>query len=253
MHYLILFVTGIVVGTMNAIAGGGMLIGFPVLLACGIPPLVANASSNIIVLPGQITSAFGYRRYLKKVPRKYWLLVIPCAIGGAIGALILRNTSSDGFEKIVPWLILFAVVLFIFQPLIQIQLRHHMKRRSTARKPPMWLFPALIPLAVYGGYFGAGLGFVLLAFLSFTDLHDTHKMNALKNVAAAVICVVSIICLYSTHLIDWKHGGTMAAGNMLGGYFGAVYAQKISSHSIRIAVIAIGVVTAGLLFFNTYS
>jgi uncharacterized membrane protein YfcA len=253
MQYFILFATGIIVGAMNAIAGGGMLIGFPVLLALGLPPLVANASSSIIVLPGQIASAFGYRTYLRKVPKRYLLLAIPCAIGGAIGALILRNTSSDGFEQIVPWLILCAVVLFIVQPFIQIQLRHHMKHRTRSKSPPKWLFPALLPLAIYGGYFGAGLGFVLLAFLSFTDLPDTHMMNALKNVAAIFICLASIVCLYSAHLIDYKHGGTMAAGNLIGGYIGAVYAQKISSHSIRIVVIVIGVITAGLLFFNTYS
>ncbi len=116
LQELILFLVGIIVGIMNAIAGGGLLLGFPVLLATGMPALVANATGNFVVLPGLITSAFGYRKYLRKVPPQYLLLAIPCAIGTATGAIILRHTSFDNFQNLVPGLILFAVVLFIFQP-----------------------------------------------------------------------------------------------------------------------------------------
>jgi uncharacterized membrane protein YfcA len=247
---IILFLVGIVVGGMNAIAGGGMLLGFPVLLAFGLPALVANATSNIIVLPGQLASAFGYRSYLRKVPRSYIFLLVPCAVGGVIGATVLRHTSYGGFEKLVPWLIVFAILLFIAQPFLHFHLNRHMKRKATAKRPPIWLFFAILPLAIYGGYFGAGLGFVLLAFLGFTDLKDIHKMNALKNLAAAVICIVSIACLYSTHLIDWRRGLFMAAGNLIGGYFGAVTAKKISSHSVRIVVIVLGICTAAYLIVH---
>lgn len=247
---IILFLVGIVVGGMNAIAGGGTLLGFPVLLAFGVPALAANATSNIVVLPGQLASVFGYRKYLKKMPRGYLLLLIPCVIGGTIGALILRHSSYSGFERLVPGLVLFAIVLFAFQPLLHFHFHRHLQRKPTANKPPRWLFPTLLPLAVYGGYFGAGLGFVLLAFLGFTKLHDVHKMNALKNLAAATICIVSIICLYGAHLINWRLGLVMAAGNLVGGYGGSVLAQKISSHAIRVVVIIIGLSTVAYLFIK---
>ena len=249
---LLLLLTGIVVGTMNAIAGGGMLLGFPVLLAIGLPALVANATSNIIILPGQLASAYGYRAYLKQVPRVYLWLLPPCAIGAAVGAYILRHTSSNSFEELVPGLILFAVVLFAFQPLLHFHLHKQLKTRKVDNRPLLYIGLALLPLAIYGGYFGAGFGFVILAFLGFTSLHDVHKMNALKNLAASTMAVVSIIVLLSAHLIDWRHGLVMAAGTTIGGYFGARLAQRLPSHTIRVIVITIGLVTAVYLFLRQY-
>ena len=252
---IILFLVGIITGAMNGIAGGGMLIGFPVLLATGMPALVANATSNIIILPGQITSAYGYRKYLKQIPRGYLLLAIPCILGAAIGALILRNTSSSHFEKLVPGLIVFAVVLFIFQPYLHLKVHRHMhgpKSRRESLKPLLWISLAMFPLAIYGGYFGVGFGFIMLAFLGFTKLHEIHQMNALKNLMAICIATVSIICLANAHLIDWQHGAFMAAGSGIGGYTGSRTAQKYSSHAIRIVVIVIGVCTASYLVFRAY-
>jgi uncharacterized membrane protein YfcA len=249
---ILLFFVGIVVGAMNAIAGGGMLLGFPILLAVGVPPLIANATSNIIVLPGQLTSAYGYRRYLRKVPPIYLWLILPCAVGGGIGALILRNTPAANFEQLVPGLILFAVILFAFQPLLHFHLHKQLRSRVNKIGPLFYIGLALLPLGIYGGYFGAGFGFVMLAFLGFSKLQDVHQMNALKNLAAASMAIVTIAILFSGNLIDWHHGLAMAAGNMVGGYLGAVFAQKISSHTIRFVVITIGLFTAVGLFIHTY-
>jgi uncharacterized membrane protein YfcA len=252
---VILFLVGIVVGAMNGIAGGGMLIGFPILLATGMPPLIANATSNIIILPGQITSAFGYRRYLRQIPRGYLMLAIPCIIGAAIGATILRHTSSGSFQKLVPGLIVFAVILFIFQPYLHVKVHRHMhgpKKHRESLRPLLFISIAMLPLAIYGGYFGAGFGFIMLAFLGFTKLHEIHQMNALKNLMAVSIAVVSIICLANSHLIDYRHGIFMAIGNGIGGYAGSIGAQKYSSHSIRIVVIVIGICTASYLVFRAY-
>lgn len=256
MHDIILFLVGLVVGAMNAIAGGGMLLGFPVLLAIGMSPIVADATSNIIVLPGNISSAFGYRRLLRKVPRQYLLLLIPAAIGATAGALILRHTSSNSFQKIIPGLILLAVGLFAFQPLLYDQLHRHLhgpKRQRQSLKPLLTVGLALLPLAVYGGYYGAGFGFIMLAFLGFTGLHDhIHRINALKNVITVCIAGASLACLYSSHLIDWHHGLVMGAGNLIGGYYGAVGAQKVPSHALRIVVIIIGLGTAAYLGLRSY-
>lgn len=249
---ILLLVVGIVVGGMNAIAGGGMLVGFPVLLAVGMPALVANATSNIILLPGQLASAYGYRKYLAKVPSQYLWLLPPCALGAVIGALILRFTTTANFEEIVPGLILFAVVLFAFQPLLHFHVHKHLHSRSSNNRPLAYIALAMLPLSVYGGYFGAGFGFIMLAFLGYSNLHDIHKMNALKNLAAATIAIGSFAALYNAGLFDWHRGLVMAVGTTIGGYGGSRLAQRIPSHTVRIIVIAIGLATASYLFLRQY-
>lgn len=256
MHDVILFVAGLVVGSMNAVAGGGMLVGFPIMLSLGIPALTANATTNIIVLPGNLSAAFGYRKYLRRVPRQYLVLLVPACIGGAIGSTLLRHTSPDKFEHYVPALILTAVVLFTFQPVLYSQLHRYLhgpKRNRNSLQPLFAIALTVLPLSVYGGYFGAGFGFIMLAFLGFTKLHDhIHRMNALKNIITVTIASTSLACLYSSHLIDWRHGLIMGAGSLLGGYYGAVITQRFSSHAIRLIVIAIGLTTATYLALRNY-
>ncbi|MEK7594339.1 MAG: sulfite exporter TauE/SafE family protein [Patescibacteria group bacterium] len=252
MHDLILFGAGIIVGAMNSIAGGGMLVGFPVMLALGLPALSANVTANIVIMPGSLSSAFGYRDYIRKVPKRYLLLVVPCVLGAAIGALLLRNTSTEQFDKFIPALVLFAVLLFAFQPYLHFHLHKHMKRKSKAFKPLVLIALALLPVAVYGGYFGAGFGFIMLAFLGFTKLHEIHKMNGLKNLASVTIASTSLICLLSTGLINWHFGLVMAAGGIIGGYYGSVLTQRFSTHAIRVVVIAIGLTTVTWLGLRTY-
>lgn len=250
---LLLLVVGFVVGGMNAIAGGGMLVGFPVLVALGLPPIMANVTGSLAVLPGQITSAFGYRKYLRKVPPRFALLLIPCLIGAATGALTLRNTSHEHFAQMVPWLVLFGVGLFAFQPLLHFHLHRHVTKRSRAAFPLVIMSAALIPITFYGGYFGPGYGFMLLAFLGFTSLRDTHTMNALKNVSAVIVAGTSTLCLLSAHLIQWRMGLIMAAGCAIGGYVGARGAQKVSSHWLRIIIICIGLTAVVYLGLQEYS
>jgi len=237
---------------MNAIAGGGMLVGFPAMLAYGVPALIANATAPLIVLPGQLASAYGYREYLRKVPKKYLWLLVPCVFGAPVGAYILRHTPSTRFEEFVPWLILFAVGLFAFQPFLHHYLHKHMRTRSRRVKPLVVIGFALLPVAVYGGYFGAGLGFIMLAFLGFTKIHDAHQMNAMKNVAAALMCTASLIVLIPGSFINWHVGLIMAAGTTIGGYGGSRLAQRVPSHAIRVVVIIIGLITATYLGLRNY-
>jgi uncharacterized membrane protein YfcA len=248
---LLLFV-GFVVGVMNAIAGGGMLLGFPVMLAYGIPPLVANGTSNIVVLPGQVAAAWGYRKYLRKTPWKYAWLLLPWLIGATIGALLLRNTPGDKFAQYIPGLILFAVLLFAFQPFLHAYLHKHLRTRSKRVKPLVVIGFCLLPVAVYGGYFGAGVGFIMLAFLGFTKIHDAHQMNAMKNVASTVSCTACIAVLSHGAFINWHVGLVMAIGSTLGGYGGARFAQRVSSHAIRVFVIVLGITTAIYLGIRQY-
>jgi hypothetical protein len=255
MQDLVLFITGLLVGTMNAVAGGGMLIGFPVLLATGMPALIANATSSVIVLPGLLSSVIGYRKYLRQIPRSYLILIFPSAIGAAIGASILRNISVDHFERLIPGLIFLAVSLFIFQPFLHNHAHHHIhgpKKHRERWQPVVLLCIAFFPVSVYGGFFGTGFGFIMLAFLGFTRLHEMHRMNALKSMLALCITTTTLICLFNSHLIDWRHGLVMSAGTFIGGYFGARGAQRVSSHSVRLAVILIGLCSATYLAFRSY-
>jgi uncharacterized protein len=247
-----LFGAGLLVGGMNAIAGGGMLLGFPALLAYGLSAITANATGVVVVLPGQLTSAFGYRDYLRRVPIKYAWLLVPCAIGAAIGSSILKHTTGNDFQRIIPGLLLCAVLLFAYQPLLHAYLHKHMKNRSKRIKPLVVIGIALLPVATYGGFFGAGLGFIMLAFLGFTEIHDAHQMNAMKNVGAAVMCGVSIAVLASGTLINWHAGLVMAAGSAIGGYSGARIARRIPSHAIRVFIIVLGIVTVTYLAFRSY-
>lgn len=247
---LLLFAVGILVGAMNAVAGGGILIGFPVLLASGLSPIVANASSYVIVLPGLIASVFGYRKHLHTVPKKYMWLLVPCAIGAAIGSAILKHTTSNKFEELVPLLVFFAVVLFAIQPLLHFHLHKHLKTKSKRIKPLVWIGIALLPVSVYGGYFGAGFGFIMLAFLGFTKLKDVHKMNAVKNLSAIVICTVSIASLFSTGLINWHYALMMGTGCAVGGYYSSILTQRFTTHAIRVTVIILGITTASYMAFQ---
>lgn len=251
MSEFILFFTGIVVGLMNAIAGGGLLIGFPIMLAVGMPPLVANITGHLVVLPGTLSASYSYRKYLKRINKLYAILLIPIIIGGAIGALLLRNTSAEQFREIVPVLVFAAVILFIMQPLIHLHLNRHIRGQLRGILPLMFIGLALLPVAIYGGYFGAGFGFIMLAFLGFTKLHEIHQMTGLKNLAGLCLSVVSLIFLYPTHLINWRYGVIMSIGGAIGSYYGANFSQKISSHSLRIIVVAIGICTASYLAFHS--
>ena len=252
MTDLLFFLTGLVVGIMNAVAGGGMLLGFPIAVALGIPPLVVGATSNIITTPGQLSSAWGYRKYLRRVPKRFALLGIPLVIGAAGGALVLRNTSAEHFADIVPVLVLFGVGLFAFQPLLHFHVRQNIRGKHRSIRPMYVIALAMLPLAFYGGYFGAGFGFMMLAFLSFAKLEDAHMMNGIKNLGATCVSLTALLCLAGSGLIDWHLGLLMGSGSLIGGYAGARVSQRLSSHWLRVSVIVIGLAAVAYLGLQNY-
>ncbi|HSX30307.1 MAG TPA: sulfite exporter TauE/SafE family protein [Candidatus Saccharimonadales bacterium] len=249
---IVLLLAGFIVGAMNAIAGGGMLVGFPVLVGLGVPPLLANATAYIVTLPGQVASAFGYRRYIRQVPLRYALLLLPIVVGAAAGSLTLRHTPADDFANIVPMLVLLGVLLFAMQPVLHFHLHSHVKGERRNWLPMVLLGFAMLPLSFYGGYFGAGYGFLMLAFLGLTSLRDTHMMNGMKNIAATFVSATSMLCLFSAHLIQWRTGLVMAAGSALGGYLGARGALKVSGQWLRVGIIVIGLAAAICLGIRQY-
>jgi uncharacterized protein len=249
---IVLLVTGFIVGGMNAVAGGGMLVGFPVLIALGLPAIFANATAAIAVLPGQFSSAFGYREHLRRVPLRFALLLLPTVVGAAGGALALRHTSAGRFADMVPLLLLFGVLLFTLQPLLHFHLHSHVKGERRNWWPMVLLGLVMIPINFYGGYFGVGYGFIMLAFLGLTSMSDTHMMAGMKNVAATFVAATSISCLYTSGLIHWHTGLVMAAGSTIGGYAGSRGAQKLSGHRLRVTIILIGLIAVAYLALRTY-
>ncbi|MCL5113310.1 MAG: sulfite exporter TauE/SafE family protein [Patescibacteria group bacterium] len=239
---IIYIIVGIVSGAINASAGGGTILAFPIFMLFGSSALVANGTSNIPIMFGQLSSSIGYFKHLKKIPIKYYLIAIPCILGTVLGAYLLTRTPNLEFEEVTPFLIISALVLFIFQPYIVARI-YRAKKPYAKLSPPIWLIVVTGILSVYAGYYGGGFGLAMLALLSISSLDNIHQMNGLKNILGFLEAALSIIILNKYHLIDLNVGLVTGLGAIFGGYFGAKYANKISLKYLRIIVILIGVLT----------
>lgn len=247
----ILFLTGVIVGILNAVAGGGSLVAFPMLLWTGLPALAATGTNFVATLPGQVMSSLGYRKHLKKVPKIYILLLVPCVIGGLIGSYLLRHTSIHNFEAIVPFLVFAAVIIFALEPIVHARLKQRAHHKKSKNAPGLVLIGiTLSAITIYGGYFGAGLGFAVLALASFTSVRDIFALNGMKNVVGAVVLVTAVIGIHNSGIINWHDGLVMAAGSLVGGYSGSRLAQKVPAVIIRVVVVIIGLGTAGYLLVH---
>lgn len=241
---------GFIAGLINAVAGGGALLVYPLLLSLGLPPIVANASTTLTLWPGALSSAYGYRKYIKKIPNYYYWLLLPSAVGGLIGAFILTKTSNHDFSVIVPWLIVLGVVLIGLQPYIHKKLVKKSKNRSK-KTSALNLVLVAIPMfgmAIYGGYFGAGYGIVMLALLGFTKLSNIHQMNGLKNLSGATINLLASVYFIHRGLVDWRYIPILLIGSVIGGYIGSTYSSKLPTKLIRLIIVLIGTAVAIYLF-----
>ena len=237
-------------GLINAVAGGGTLITFPTLLAFGTLPKIANATSTFALVIGTFGGVFGYRRQLAAVKPWLWRFVPPSILGGWIGAKLLDYTSDRLFSKLVPFLILFATILFVSQGLIR---RLMGSRESSAKAGLIWgaiAFHFLV--SIYGGYFGAGIGILMLASLGFIGLTDIHEMNALKTVLGSLINVVATIVFIHAGLVHWPKAGVMTVGALAGYLVGAHFAQRIPQAWVRRIITAIGFAIAGVAFYKEF-
>jgi uncharacterized membrane protein YfcA len=247
---LLLFGAAMVAGMMNAVAGGGTLVTFPALVWSGRPEIIANATSTVALVPGTWASAYGYRAELLKAPRKYLYLMIPSFAGGVIGAVLLKRTPPATFATLVPFLILFATILFMLQETVQRWLRSGATahQEATAR----WMIGAgfyQFLVAIYGGYFGAGIGILMLAVLGLMGLSDIHQMNGLKNILGSTINMVASIYFVLAGMVDWPSAALMAAGAIVGGYGAAGIAKRIGQKAVRRIVIVTGfAMTISLMF-----
>jgi uncharacterized membrane protein YfcA len=250
-HYPILFVAAFVAGGVNSIAGGGSVVSFPLMLWAGIPPVTANATNNLALFPGYAASANGYRDELPATDRALLVFLIPALSGGAIGAVLLLNTPSETFEAIAPFLVLFATLLVA----VQGRVTAWSERVAARGRTRGWWWGALVAdflLSIYGGYFGVGLGILLLGVLGLMGFTNVHQMNGMKAILSAAIVAVALVYFAIEGAILWSVGLVMAAGAVLGGYASARVGRRVSQAAVRIAVVAIGVGMALSLLLRLY-
>ena len=242
-------------GMINAVAGGGTLLTFPTLMFCGTPPVTANATSTLALVFGTAGSVYGFRQQIAAV--KVWLKrFLPVSLlGGLIGGVLLTKTREEVFARLVPFLILFATILFVAQGAFRRFAGFGDKSETTTAPHQRAVWAAILFqffVAVYGGYFGAGIGILMLASLGYLGLTDIHEMNALKTVLGSLINQVAAIYFIFAGLIDWPKTLVMTAGALAGYFLGATFSQRIPQRRVRQIITAVGFIISGVMFYKQF-
>jgi uncharacterized membrane protein YfcA len=243
---LVILAAAFMAGAINSIAGGGTLLSFPALVWIGRNPILANATNSVALWPGSFSAMVGFRDELRGLQRWLFLLTIPSLLGGTLGAFLLLRTSTKTFTHIVPFLILGATLLLAAQELISRKLANV----ARGRRWIVFAFSFQFLVGVYGGYFGAGMGILMLAALGLIGLTDLHQMNGLKNLLA--ICINGIAAIYFaiSGAVLWRDGIIMAVAAVAGGYAGARIAHRLGRKFVRGTVIAIGLIMTVALWLK---
>lgn len=234
-----LFFASVLGGALNAVAGGGSFIAFPTLLFTGVPPVPANATSTVAMWTGLTFSGGAFRRHLNVSRRVLLPLVGVSLVGGGAGAWLLLRTSAHTFLQVLPWLMLTATVFFIFGGKLAGSSGARVDRSASTKAIVAASF-LMLPLAVYGGYFGGGMSIVILAMLAAFGMADIHEMNALKTIVSSATNGVAVIVFILKHAVYWPQALVMICGAALGGYFGAKYSLLLPRVWVRGFVIAVG-------------
>ncbi|MFO0804375.1 MAG: sulfite exporter TauE/SafE family protein [Gemmataceae bacterium] len=248
--YLVLCIAAFFAGAMNSIAGGGTLLTFPALTSV-ISPALANATSTVALLPGSFAGAIGYRAELAPSKRFVLRMLAPSLIGGLLGAWLVGQDTST-FATLVPWLILTAAMLFVVQAPISRWMKTHRPDHEAGPGMQAALIGFQFLIAVYGGYFGAGIGILMITALGFMGVGDIHRVNAVKTFLAAMINGASVIIFIKDDLVRWDFAAVMAGSAILGGYMGARIARRLPAIYVRYAVIVIGFGLSAFYFLRQY-
>ncbi|WP_192181843.1 sulfite exporter TauE/SafE family protein [Mesorhizobium amorphae] len=241
---ILLFLAGFLSGAANAVAGGGTFITFGAMTLVGLPPIVANATSSVTQFPGYVTSTLAYAADIRHFWRQALLLCLISAFGALAGALILLALDNPSFRAMVPWLLLAATALFAAGP----WLKPSPKPDHEASVGSLVGSLAQFLTSIYGGFFGAGMGVMMLATLGITQSGDYHKLNALKNMLAMVIAAVAIVVFVSGGVVAWPQAIVMIPGGALGGYAGVWIAKRVPQNVVRGFVVAVGLFLAFYYF-----
>jgi uncharacterized membrane protein YfcA len=249
---LILFFAAVLGSTLNSVAGGGTFITFPTLIFTGIPSINANATSAVALWPGSVASARAYATSLKISRRLLALLIAVSVAGGLVGAFVLLRTPQATFQRLIPYLLLVATVLFAFGPYITAWVRKH----TSSLGAPQWVSAVGVALlqfvvAAYGGFFGGGMSILILSGLSLLNLGTIHTMNAVKNLLAVFVNGAAVIYFVIRGAVFWPQALVMVVGAIVGGYGAGVYAQRLDPKLVRWFVIITGCVLI-VYFFFTY-
>lgn len=250
LSLVLLFLAAILGGTLNAVAGGGSFITFPSLIFGGVGAINANATSTVALWPGTLASLWAYRKELATQQRGFlFVLSGTSLIGGILGALLLLNTPASTFVHLIPYLLLLATLLFAFSGQITkfLRVRNIEKTRISRRSLAGISFMQLI-IAIYGGYFGAGIGILMLATLALMGMDNIHEMNAVKTLLTMFINGVAVIIFIIAGIVAWTEAIVMLAGAIIGGYGAAYFARKIDQKYVRGFVIVVGL-TLTIYFF----
>ena len=248
-------VAALLAGIMNSVAGGGTLLTFPALIAAGLSPLQANATSTVALLPAALSSILGYRGELTGARRWAIALALPSFVGGGLGAVLLLHTSNATFDRVVPWLVLGATALFVLQRPLLRWIRGHeaptlSQQELEAHGPALRLLALQLVVGVYGGYFGAGVGILMLAALGFMGFTKIHRMNGLKNWGGFCMNFVAAVTFAFSGIVNWPVALSMAVGSIVGGYLGAHGAQRLPQGLVRGTVAGIGIVSGVWLLYR---
>jgi uncharacterized protein len=239
VHGFVVFTAACIAGAINSMAGGGTLISFPALIWTGIPSVAANATNTVALCPGSLGSLWGYRRELAGLDRRLYALAVPSLVGGIAGAMLLARTPTAVFDRLVPVLILFATILFMAQE--PIQRRFNRQGGHDARSHWLaWAMVYQLLVGLYGGYFGAGIGILMLAALSIMGHSDIHQMNALKSLLALCMNGVAAVYFAFSGLVFWPDALVMAVGAIAGGIGGARLARRMGRTAVRRIVVVTG-------------
>lgn len=251
LTYALLCLAAFAAGAVNSIAGGGTLLTFPALLGI-LGGVEANATSTVALLPGSFAGALGYRKELVAVKRLLWWLVVPSLVGGVAGALLVTRFPPHIFEQLIPWLILTASLLFLVQGPIKrwTGAGHH--RSPTGFTLCVVIFSQLA-IATYGGYFGAGIGILMLSVLPFMGTNTIHETNAAKTVLASLINAVTVVVFIMDDKVVWHYAWLMAVSAIVGGYAGARFARRLPPVAVKGMVIGIGFILSTYYLWKTFA
>jgi uncharacterized membrane protein YfcA len=242
--YVLLLAAAFAAGAINSVAGGGSFLTFPSLVFAGVPAVIANASNTVALVPGSVASVFGYRQDIQRLQEerlKTWFLV--SLFGGAIGAALLLLTTDTTFRRVAPWLLLFATLLFAFGNQVSVALRG----RLHASQPFMLLL--LFPISVYGGYFGGGIGIMILAAFRLYGFTDIHGMNGVKSIMAGALNAIAAVIFILAHEVDWRPTLLMMMAALAGGYTGPMIARRMKPALLRTLVTTVGAVMTAYFFY----
>lgn len=240
---VLIVVAGVGAGTINTVVGSGTLITFPTLLALGVPPVVANVSNNLGLVPGSVAGAWGYRRELVGQRRRTSRLLVGSLLGGLVGALALLVLPAAAFATIVPVLIGLGVVLVIVGPRLSARvMRRREERGESASSDAWWVWPAVLGAGVYGGYFGAAQGVLLMAVLGIGVAEPLQRLNGVKNVLAAVVNAVAGLVFVLVADVDYSIAALIGVGSLIGGLLGARVGRRLPAPVLRAVIVVVGVV-----------